>query len=165
MPIRRVHCTWYVNKFSLSAQNKMYRDTVWRIWIPMLGYKGSTTFAPLPTHPFLSHLQCSCPPVSIHTWDSKFFLRYQISSTFLDQTTATGTVFPYLKTLLSFCNKCCIHVAKYLFRGHWKINTWDLRRKESSGTVKYSTCNYKIKKLVIWMILTPIKNNYKKNSV
>lgn len=153
-----------MNKFYRSALNKMYlarysmKNMDTHVWVQRVNNI-------CPTHPFLSHLQCSCPPVSIHTWDSKFFLRYQISSTFLDQTTATGTVFPYLKTLLSFCNKCCIHVAKYLFRGHWKINTWDLRRKESSGTVKYSTCNYKIKKLVIWMILTPIKNNYKKNSV
>lgn len=99
------------------------RDTVWRIWIPMLGYKGSTTFAPPP--PTLSSLISNAPaPLYPSTHQTvNFFLRYQISSTFLDQTTATGTVFPYLKTLLSFCNKCCIHVAKYLFRGHWKINT------------------------------------------
>ena len=151
-----------MNKFSLSAQNKMHRDTVWRIWIPMLGYKGSTTLPPPPHPPFPLSSPMLLPPCFHQQVRQQNFLRDQISSPFLDQTTATGTVFPYLKTLLSFCNKCCIHVAKYLFRGHWKINTWDLRRKESSGTVKYSTCNYKIKKLVIWMILTPIKNNYKK---
>ena len=89
---------------------------------PCLGAKGQQYLPPPPT---LSSLISNAPaPLFPSTHQTvNFFLRYQISSTFLDQTTATGTVFPYLKTLLSFCNKCCIHVAKYLFRGHWKINT------------------------------------------
>ena len=102
---------------------------------------------PPPHPPFPLSSPMLLPPCFHQQVRQQNFLRDQISSPFLDQTTATGTVFPYLKTLLSFCNKCCIHVAKYLFRGHWKINTWDLRRNESSGTVKYSTCNFKIKKV------------------
>ena len=38
----------------------IWQDTVWRIWIPMLGYKGSTTFAP-PPPPTLSSLISNAP--------------------------------------------------------------------------------------------------------